>query len=62
MITAPSLITDMDIQAYFDKELSKKDEERITKELEQSPSLRQRFKELQHQHELLKKWWLMNMN
>lgn len=50
-------LTDEDIQALLDEELTLEEEKRLQNILLFYPSLQQRFDELSEQKERLKRWW-----
>lgn len=50
-------LTDYDIQALVDNEISPKDAELVLKQLEKNHAAHERYKELIKQKNLLKLWW-----
>ncbi len=53
-------ITDWDIQAYLDNELSGTDQDAVTLALQYDLELRRRYNDLRRQRDLLKEWWVDN--
>jgi anti-sigma factor RsiW len=51
------VITDLDIQALADNELSRADAERVRNYIEKNPEAHERYEEILRQKELLKRWW-----
>ncbi len=51
-------ITDWDIQAYLDNELSAAQQDMLMRALQFDPALRDRYNELRRQRDLLKQWWV----
>jgi anti-sigma factor RsiW len=51
-------VTDWDIQAYLDNELTGSDQEAVLRALQHDAELRRRYNELRRQRELLKDWWV----
>jgi anti-sigma factor RsiW len=51
------LITDWDIQALLDNELSEEEQTAILKALRDDITLRARYNELRRQRDLLRQWW-----
>jgi anti-sigma factor RsiW len=50
-------ITDEDIQALVDNELSRDQEKIVLEHLKNNSYYRKRYTELEQQRQLLKKWW-----
>ena len=57
MTTEQQNITDYDIQALVDNELSWEEEKRIRAHVVSNPDAHRRYKELCRQRNLLKDWW-----
>lgn len=53
-------ITDWDIQALLDKELSPQEESFVLQALQQNPDLQARYNALRNQKNLLQLWWKDN--
>lgn len=51
-------ISDWDIQAYLDNELTRAQQDLMARALQLDPSLRDRYNELRKQRDLLKQWWM----
>lgn len=51
------MITDLDIEAFIDKELSEEEEQRVLTYLEQDAHKRGQYKNIFRQKLLLKEWW-----
>lgn len=51
------LITDWDIQALLDNELSEAEQAAILKAMRDDITLRARYNELRRQRDLLRQWW-----
>lgn len=50
-------VTDLDIQALADNELSGEDAERVRDYLQSNPDAHERYEEILRQKEFLKDWW-----
>ncbi len=50
-------VTDLDIQALADNELSRADAERVRNYIEHNPEAHERYEEILRQKEMLKDWW-----
>ena len=50
-------ITDWDIQAYIDNELSWEQQKQVLKALETNSELRRHYNDFRRQKELLQLWW-----
>lgn len=62
MLQLPMIITDFDIQALVDNELSWQEEKRIMEHILKSSILKKRFEKLQRQKKLLQRWYVSNIH
>lgn len=52
-----TMITDWDIQALLDNELSEQEQSEILRAMRDDITLRARYSELRRQRDLLRAWW-----
>lgn len=51
------IVTDFDIQALVDNELTWEEEKRVLNYIEQTPYAQKRYEELRRQKSVLQDWW-----
>lgn len=54
-----NFFSDLDIQAYIDRELDSETEKQVGAFIKSDPKARRRFEELNLQKRLLKSWWVL---
>lgn len=52
-----TIVTDWDIQAFLDNELTDDEQAAVLRALREDTDLRRRFNALRRQRELLQQWW-----